>query len=142
MTPLDRVTDRALRNGDPEGRSTPQPLLTLEEFFEGNDETGSIGCNLMSEPEPAQFYELFRAIRERPEVSDVRVQITSVDEPGTSWPFSDKVLIMTDRPVDEVIAWFPEDLAPDEAWEGWDPGTKYEPCPVLAGHRPVTVWYD
>jgi hypothetical protein len=36
MTPLERITERVNRNGDVDNAATPRPLLTLEEFFEGN----------------------------------------------------------------------------------------------------------
>ncbi|MBX7501091.1 hypothetical protein K3181_06525 [Qipengyuania sp. YG27] len=142
MTALERVTQRAMRHGDPERPSVPSPLLSLEEFFDGNDEIGSIGCNLESEPEPAEFFELFMDIRSRSEVSDVRIQITSVEAPGVAWPFSDTVWIMTEVGEDEVRNWFPEHLAPDEVWEGFIPNAKYEECAIAEGHKPVAVWYD
>lgn len=141
MSPLERVTERVFRQGNPELRSTPTPLLTLEEFFDGNDAVGSIGCNLGSEPDPQQFYALLSEIRSRPDVSDVRLQITCVDHPGEDWPFSDTVWIMTSASPDTVAKWFPKELAPNETWEGWPKG-EYEPCPVQAGHRVVAAWYD
>jgi hypothetical protein len=142
MTPLERVTERMMRNGNPEERSVPTPLLTLEEFFDGNDFVGSIGCNLDSAPEPTEFFELLQAFRQRPDVSDVRIQITCVDDPGNDWPFSDTIWIMTDREPSEVQHWFPDDLAPNEVWEGWTNRVRFEECPLTPGHKPVGVWYD
>lgn len=142
MTPLQRVTERLMRNGDPEERSVPTPLLTLEEFFDGNDAVGSIGCNLPTVPEPRELYGLLAEIRAKPEVSDVRVQITCVDDPGNDWPFSDTLWIITAAAPDTVAAWFPDHLAPDEVWEGWSPRRKFEDCPVRDGHRAIAVWYD
>jgi hypothetical protein len=40
MTPLERVTARVSRQGDVNKLSTPRQLLTLEEFFDGNDVGG------------------------------------------------------------------------------------------------------
>jgi hypothetical protein len=34
----------------------PLPLVTLEEFFTGNDDYGSIGCNLSPPLGPQYFY--------------------------------------------------------------------------------------
>ena len=141
-TPLERVTERVMQAGNPEDSSVPTPLLTLEEFFEGNDETGSIGCNLQSEPEPHEFYDLLKSVRSRSEVSDVRVQITCVDAPGEQWPFSDTVWVITSADSDTVREWFPERLAPDEVWEGWNARVKYEACAVPADYNAVGVWYD
>lgn len=142
MTPLERVTERVMRQGNPEQRAVPTPLLTLEEFFDGNDFVGSIGCNLMSEPEPQQFYELLQSIRSRSDVSDVRIQITCVDDPGEDWPFSDTVWVMTSADPREIGSLFPEDLAPDEVWIGWTEGVKFEEYEILSGHHPVAIWYD
>ena len=68
MTPLERVTERISRNGDIEDRDAPVPLLTLTEFFSGNEIVGSIGCNLIPTPLPCEFHELLASIS-RSEVS-------------------------------------------------------------------------
>jgi hypothetical protein len=142
MTPLERVTERALRNGNPESRAVPTPLLTLEEFFEGNDSVGSIGCNLDPMPEPGELYKILLTIRARPEVSDVRVQITCVDAPGEEWPFSDTLWIITSADAEAVEKWLPGRVAPNEVWTGWLEGTAYEQVAVPDGHAPVAIWYD
>jgi hypothetical protein len=139
MTPLERITERVTRLGHPDNAETPRPLVTVEEFFDGNTEAGSIGCNLESTPTPAQFYELFRAIGLRPEVKDIRVQITAFDVP--EWPFSDTVYILTSASPDEVASWFPKELAPDETWEGFV-GQPYEPYQIPEGTRPIACWWD
>lgn len=41
MDPKSRLVERISRNGDPHDEATPAPLVTLEEFFEGNDDGGS-----------------------------------------------------------------------------------------------------
>ena len=45
MTPLERVSARVSRLGDVNKKGTPLPLLTIAEFFDGNETIGSIGCN-------------------------------------------------------------------------------------------------
>lgn len=139
---LARVTARVMVNGNPEDRGVPTPLLSLEEFFEGNDEIGSIGCNLLSTPQPSEFYTLLGKINSRPDVSDVRIQITCLDDPGKQWPFSDTIWIMTSADELTVKSWFPESLAPDEVWIGWVDRTIYEVLEIAEGHHPVAVWYD
>ena len=139
MTPLERVTERVSRNGDVNERDVPRPLLTLEEFFEGNDVVGSICCNLAAAT-PVDVYRVLREIRERPEVADVRVQITMFDDPA--WPFSDTVWVITSARADAVRRWFPDDLTPDDCSEGWSSGVELEPVAVGAGMRPVGCWWD
>jgi hypothetical protein len=140
MTPLDRITERVTRNGEPDDADTPFPLLTLEEFFEGNDVTGSIGCNLVSAPTPSQFYEILRSIRDKEDVANVFVQVTAFDDP--EWPFSDTVWIMTSSPENKVRSWFPDELSPDEVWSGWLDGQEYEPVHIPSGMEPVACWWD
>lgn len=100
MTPLERITERVKRLGQPDNPDTPRPLLTIDEFFVGNSAMGSIGCNILSTPSPDRFFTVFQEISQRPEVKDIRVQITAFDLP--EWPFSDTVYIMTSASPEEV----------------------------------------
>mgnify|MGYP006203075923 CR=1 FL=1 len=139
MSHLDRITERVNRLGHPDEPGTPRPLLSVDEFFEGNEEVGSIGCNLDGAPEPGVFHALFRAIARRPEVKDIRVQVTAFDVP--EWPFSDTVYIMTSATPEQVAAWFPEHLRPDDTWAGFV-DQSYEPYQVPDGVQPVACWWD
>ena len=140
MDALQRVTERANRLGNPDDQSTPRPLLTLAEFFDGNEAVGSIGCNLTPTPTPAEFRALLSDIAARPQVGDVRVQVTMFDDP--EWPFSDTVWVIASASPSEVALWFPEELAPDSVDVGWQPGTAYEPCTVPSGMQPIACWWD
>jgi hypothetical protein len=140
VTPLERITDRVSRHGDVNDPTTLRPLLTLDEFFEGNEVIGSIGCNLTPTPEPAKFYDLFKRIAARPDVADVRVQVTMFDD--SDWPFSDTVWVITRAGSEEVAGWFDEAVRPDECWSGWTEGVAFEPCPVPPGMRPIACWWD
>jgi hypothetical protein len=140
MTPLERITKRVNRNGDVNDPATPRPLLTLAEFFENNDVVGSIGCNLTPTPRPSEIYQLLKCIAARPEVADVRVQITMFDVP--EWPFSDTVLVITSAAPEEVADWFEEEVRPDECYHGWAEGYTFEPYSLPPGMHPVTCWWD
>ena len=141
MTALERITERVNRVGDPNNPSDPRPLLTLSEFFEGNDILGSIGCNLLPTPTPSEFHAALSAIAARPEVSDVRVQVTMFDNPS-EWPFSDTVWVMTSADAATVRSWFAEAIAPDEVQEGWVKGVTYEEYSLPVGTKPVSCWWD
>ena len=140
MTLLKSITERVYRNGDPNDRSTPLCLLTIDEFFHGNDVVGSIGCNLDSTPSPSQFFELFKSISHRKDVHGVFVQITAFDTPD--WPFSDTVWVITSCSEEEVQSWFPDELAPNEVWAGWIESQTYEPVDVPVGTTPIACWWD
>ena len=139
MTPLQRITERVGRLGHPDDPDTTRPLLSVEDFFVGNITTGSIGCNLESAPAPDVFHALFNSILQRPEVSDVRVQITMFDDP--EGPVSDTVYVMTTATPEEVMSWFPEALRPDETWAGFS-DQAFEPYDVPAGMHPIGCWWD
>ena len=141
MNALERITERVNRGGDPNKMSTPRPLLTLSEFFDGNDVLGSIGCNLLPTPTPAEFHAALSAIAARPDVADVRVQVTMFDNPE-EWPFADTVWVMTSADPSTVRSWFAESLAPDEIGEGWVQGITYEDYAIPAGTRPVSCVWD
>src|SRR5690606_34504025 len=117
MDALERVTQRVTRQGHPDAAGTPIQLLTLEEFFDGNTVVGSIGCNLDPAPTPVEFEHMLRALLERPEIVEIRVQITMFDDPA--WPFSDTVWLMTSAKLQDILIWFPEELFPDSITEGW-----------------------
>jgi hypothetical protein len=140
MTPLERIAERVTRLGHPDSPGVPRPLLTLEEFFDGNDVVGSIGCNLEGSPAPARFYELLREIAKRPDVKDVRVQITLFDEPA--WPFSDTVFIMTSASPKVVESWFPDAFRPDDMGLGFPEDRAFEPYEPPPGTEAVLCWWD
>jgi hypothetical protein len=140
MTPLERITARVCHNGDDDDPATPRPLLTLAEFFDGNKTIGSIGCNLIPTPEPSKFYDVLKRISGRPDVADVRIQVTQFDDPD--WPFSDTVWVITSAAPADVAGWFDEAMRPDECSFGWTEGMVFEPFSVPPGMTPVACWWD
>ncbi len=140
MTPLERITKRVNRDGDVNDASTRRPLLTLEEVFAGNEIDGSIWCNCSPPASPAEAFAVLKRIRSRPDVADVRVEVTMFDSP--EWPFSEMVWVITKASGEQVKSWFPEAVAPDEAWVGWRGGVAYEPMTIPPGMQPVGCWWD
>lgn len=152
--PPPHLIERINRNGDINEPATPRPLLTLEEFFEGNDDYGSIGYNFhQGQPAPAEFYKLFRRIRERPDVHTVLVQVTQHEMPD-EWPSTDTVWVITSAATATVSDWLGKRFAADELVTGWDDlaicwpeGEEadvqpLEPYAVPAGMRPIGVFWD
>ena len=119
---------RAMESG---GRHSPPPVVTLEDFFEGNDDRGSIGCNLLEDDNPGldEFYRVLREVRDRPDVQDVLVEIDddnaedededdeNEDDADVCWPFSERVYVLASAAADEVGRWL-ESLHPDDVAEG------------------------
>lgn len=139
MTPIERITARVNRGGDVNDAATPRPLLSLEEFFEGNHSPGSICVNCTPTPDAATVFRVLKQIRDRKDVADVLVQVTIFDDP--EWPYSDTVWVLTTADPDEVKSWFDEYMAPDECYEGWD-DTEREETEVPAAFHPVCCWWD
>jgi hypothetical protein len=130
------------RQGGYESGVGPEPVVSLESFFEGNDDGGSIGCNLIDHPGVYQFFAILRNVRERADVQDVWVGISEVlgdDE----WPFSDHVYVVTSASADDVLRWTialsPE---PEVASGWWKDAPPARPIPVPEGMRVLTLWWD
>lgn len=141
MDAKSRLVERINRHGKIGDAKTPAPLVTLEEFFEGNGDPGSIGCNLPGGVQPSEMYAAFKAIRARPGVADVRVQVTMHDDPE-GWPFSDTVWVITSASDADIRTWLPERLRPDELFQGFHRDRPMESCEVPSGMRAVGLWYD
>jgi hypothetical protein len=81
-------------------------LVSLEEFFDGNHDTASIGCNLGHHPGLVFFFETLKSLREQPSVRDVLVMVREVEEDFEAmWPFSDTVVVLAQASVQDVQAW-------------------------------------
>ena len=102
----------AIRQQGLPSADAPLPIVTLEQFFDGNDDLGSIGCNLTKHPGIEFFHNTLRTIRDRSNVKDVLVEIYEVEEDEDSmWPLSERVFVVTTAPQEEVELWF-TDLEP------------------------------
>lgn len=126
-----------------EMKKNPQtsPVVSLEDFFEGNSDEGSIGCNLYPHPGIKIFYVTLKAIRDREDVQDVLVEISAIDD-DVSWPFSEFIWIISKAPKDKVFEWV-KPLKPDEINEGW--GKAGKPSAAPEPKEPMTVygvWWD
>ena len=72
----------------------PEPqLVPIERFLDGNDDLGSIGCNLLPHPGIGVFREVLAGLLRRPDVRAVYAQITERDPGAGCWPFTDTVLV-------------------------------------------------
>ena len=119
---------------------TPLPVVSLEDFFEGNEDLGSIGCNLIEHPGIDTFYEVLREIRQRPDVQDVLVAISQIDE-YLDWPFSESLYIITSCSKERITEWV-KPLQPDEIGEGWSGGRPPEAPEPKEGYKVYWVWWD
>ena len=119
----------------------PEPqIVSIERFFDGNDDFGSIGCNLDEHPGVEAFREVFAGLLRRADVEEVYVQISELDPGDGFWPFTDKVLIVGTISSDElrraVSALQPDEVGDAEQFGIIPAITKRYCAPVFA------VWWD
>ncbi len=72
----------------------PNPLVPIDRFFDGNDDLGSIGCNLSEHPGIDCFREILVGLTQRPDVEAVYAQIAELDPDDDAWPFTDTVWVV------------------------------------------------
>jgi len=117
-------------------------LVTLEEFFLGNDDYGSIGCNLSPMLGPQFFYEKLASIRSQPNVQDVLVEVTEIEEEDLAmWPFSDRVYVFTNANLEDVAHWAAA-LQPDTVQQGLPQGRPESAPELKAGYQCYGLWWD
>jgi hypothetical protein len=124
------------------------PAVTMDEFFEGNTYDRSMGRGIQTSRDIpiGEYHEVFRSIRDRPDVQEVFVVINELPEDTfpedrKRWPQAHVVNIITSAPVAAIEKWI-EQLEPRWVGEGWCyPGSKppLSQSELLPGMRPVCV---
>lgn len=113
-------------------------LVTVSEFFDGNDDLGSIGCNLADHPGVEHFQSVLSEIANRSDVEQVWMQIYDLEE--GDWPFCENVLIVGKAAVSELTE-LSESLQPSEVSElqiDWIPSRAKD----LSGRSYIDLWWD
>ncbi len=141
MTPRQKLIAK-IKTQPPAGYNKAFPVVSLEDFFTGNNDLGSIGCNLDKHPGLLKFYGILRAIRERPEVQAVLVTIYEVDEDDKSkWPFSERVYVYTSATPEQLREWAAE-LHADEVEEGFVGGAPPAAPSLKPNMKVLSLWWD
>jgi hypothetical protein len=135
---LDNAKCKALKA---ELAAQPEPqIVSVERFFDGNDDSGSIGCNLTEHPGMDKFRDVLTGLLRRPDVEAVYAQISELDPGEGCWPFTDIVLVVGSIPDDELRSAVSA-LEPDEVAAAKDFGVS--PAVIEKHGSPVlTVWWD
>jgi len=119
----------------------PEPqIIPIEVFFDGNDDLGSIGCNLPDHPGIAAFRDAFTRIARRPGVVAIYAQIAELDPGDDCWPFSDTILVVGDISADELARELTS-LQPDKVGPAHDFGIP-EALTQHHGESVLVAWWD
>ncbi|WP_076263325.1 hypothetical protein [Intrasporangium flavum] len=127
------------------GGDSTQVAVTLEQFFDGNDCEWCIAPNRdESMPLEAVRRVLF-ALREQPEVHDVRVELDALEfqtYPDDEWPYASGVAVITTLMPEEVDAM----TIDAETSPSGGPSTQVDwlvDAPAMPdGHHYVGVWWE
>ena len=122
----------------------PDQFVPLIRFFDGNDDEGSIGCNLSPHPGIAKFYKILQQLRSMDGVSGVWVIAKQHDwKPG--WPHSDEIIIntsLTAESVGKILA----PLSADEIYEFSEPilnnDIEGSSLKQKEGEKQLGAWWD
>ncbi|MEB4869464.1 hypothetical protein P8831_12125 [Priestia megaterium] len=134
----DNLIKKIYEQGYPNAQTAP--LVCLEEFFKGNEDEGSIGCNLMDHPGIDTFYFVLLEIKSKPSVQDVLVEIMEVED-EEYWPFSERIYILSSANPEEIEEWV-KILEPDEIEEGYMFGPPPIAPELYPNHKVFGVWWD
>ena len=135
---MDAAKCRALKR---DLAAQPQPpLVAIERFFDGNDDLGSIGCNLIPHPGIEAFRDILTGLMRHPDVTAVYAQIAELDPGAGCWPFTDTIAVVGAVSVAELRRAVAP-LQPDEVGTAADLGLspaigRQHSAPVLG------VWWD
>lgn len=115
-------------------------IVSIAEFFDGNDDPGSIGCNLIEHPGVDKFRDVLTELSNRDDVEAVFAQISELDPGEGCWPFADTVLVVGTISRDDLKQLL-EPLSPDEIGTGEEYGAP--PAFLQKQKAPVVAaWWD
>jgi hypothetical protein len=81
----------------------PEPrIASIERFFDGNDDVGSIGWNLPGHPGMEAFRDLLTGLLRRPDVQAVYAQIDELDLGEDCWPSTNIIFVVGAISPDEL----------------------------------------
>jgi hypothetical protein len=119
----------------------PEPqVVPIARFFDGNNDLGSIGCNLDPHPGIDRFRTVLTGLLSRPDVQAVYAQISELDPGEGCWPFADTVLVAGAIP-DEILRKAVEVLQPDDVGMA----DQFGVSPSIGerhGSPVMAVWWD
>ena len=118
------------------GQKEPQ-LVSIERFFDGNDDEASIGCNLMEHPGMDVFRDVLTGLLRREDVLAVYAQIAELDPGEGSWSFTDTVVVIGSISEGELRKAVSELQPTDVGSDG-----SFGVIAQKHGGRALAIWWD
>ncbi len=127
------------RIGDINNFDIPRPLVTLEEFFEGNEDSRSLRWGVRPSPSPQELYAFLQSLRDRQEIINVLMEIAELETPD-AWPCSDAIWILTRLSLGGLKRLVPDRYHPDQ-WRNYPPGHAVELINIPEGAMAIAMVY-
>jgi hypothetical protein len=119
-----------------------KPIIDIDDFFDGNEDAGSIGCNLDMHPGIGVFRDILCGLKKENGVKEVLALVTEIDPGEDSWPFADTVYIFGDIDIGVVKA----RLAPLEPTEvdriGFFASSELKNMAKAKNTKLTVAWWD
>ncbi len=132
---MDESKCNALK-GELAEQEEPQ-IVSIDRFFDGNDDAASIGCNLVEHPDIDLFRSVLTGLIERPDVTAVYARIAELDPGPDSWPFADTVIVIGSIRSEDLqkalSALRPTDVGLDRS---------FKKLAQSHGGQPLVSWWD
>ena len=114
-------------------------VVSVDEFFDGNEDIGSIGCNIFPDPPSlGDFYEILKKIELAEKTKTLAIRIADVYD--ADWFYTDAVYVIGDYNKREINQLF-EPLKPDEVYEGLMYGSPAN-FPGTNNGKSYSIWWD
>jgi hypothetical protein len=123
-----------------EGFPKKEVVVSVEEFFEGNEDDSSIGCNIYPDPPSLQtFYETFKKMKSSDKIENILIRIADAED--TDWFYTDTVYVIGNVTMEEVKEML-KDLKPDEIYAGWMYGLPQSTTDIKRENKIYSAWWD
>jgi len=114
--------------------------VTVDEFFNGNEDDGSIGANLYPEQPSLQFFwDTFNTMLASAKVENIFIRIADAED--TDWFYTDTAYVVGDVTFEEVTEMVKE-LHPSEIYNEWMYGQPVNLSGINPGKKVYSLWWD
>jgi len=133
------LLEEIYRQMEQEGEDGALPIVSFDLFFEGNNDEGSIGCNLLNHPGIEVFYNTLKKLKSLNEVQDIFVEIYEVED--VEWPFSERIYVLSSLNSEEIFEYL-STLEPSEISDDYQFGKPTNAPELNKDMKVYSIWWD